>query len=51
MADTQSRKYQLTLNNPLDKQLDHDTIKAKLAQLTAMPANLCCASTSSAAAL
>lgn len=34
MADTQSRKYQLTLNNPLDKQLDHDAIKAKLAQLT-----------------
>jgi hypothetical protein len=34
MADTQSRKYQLTLNNPSDKQLDHDAIKAKLAQLT-----------------
>ena len=34
MADTQSRKYQLTLNNPLDKQLDHDAIKVKLAQLT-----------------
>lgn len=33
MADTQSRKYQLTINNPLDKQLDHDAIKVKLAQL------------------
>jgi len=30
MADTQSRKYQLTLNNPLDKQLDHDAIKDKV---------------------
>lgn len=26
MADRQSRKYQLTLNNPLDKQLDPDGI-------------------------
>ena len=34
MADTQSRKYQLTLNNPLDKQLDHDAIREKLTQLT-----------------
>ena len=33
MADTQSRKYQLTLNNPSDKQLDHDAIKDKVAQL------------------
>ncbi len=32
-TDTQSRKYQLTLNNPLDKQLDHDALKVKLAQL------------------
>lgn len=33
MADTQSRKYQLTINNPKDKQLDHDALKIKLAQL------------------
>lgn len=33
MADTQSRKFQLTINNPLDKQLDHDAIQAKLSQL------------------
>lgn len=33
MADTQSRKYQLTINNPADKALSHDALKAKLAQL------------------
>ena len=31
--DSQSRKYQLTLNNPADKGLDHDEIKRRLAQL------------------
>ena len=33
MADTQSRKFQLTINNPRNKQLDHDALKVKLAQL------------------
>lgn len=33
MADTQSRKWQLTLNNPADKGLDHDEIKHRLDQL------------------
>jgi len=33
--DTQSRKYQLTINNPADKGLDHDAIKKALEQLTA----------------
>lgn len=33
MADTQSRKFQLTLNNPADKGLDHDEIKRRLSQL------------------
>ena len=33
MAGTQSHKYQLTINNPLNKQLDHAAIKVKLAQL------------------
>lgn len=33
MEDTQSRKYLLTINNPLEKQLSHDAIKYKLAQL------------------
>ena len=33
MADTQSRKYQLTINNPADKALSYDALKAKLAQL------------------
>lgn len=33
MTDTQSRRWQLTLNRPLDKQLDHDAIRAKLSQL------------------
>ena len=28
--DTQSRKYQLTINNPADKGLDHDAIKKAL---------------------
>lgn len=31
--DTQSRKWQLTFNNPQDKNLDHDTIKHTLEQL------------------
>lgn len=30
--DTQSRKWQITINNPADKGLDHDTIKQILAQ-------------------
>lgn len=33
MADTQSRKYQLTVNNPADKGLDHETLKRILGQL------------------
>lgn len=33
MADTQSRKWQITINNPLDKQLDHQAIRDNLAQL------------------
>lgn len=33
MADTQSRKYQLTINNPQDRHLGHNAIKTKLAQL------------------
>ncbi len=33
--DKQSRKYQLTINNPQDKGLDHEAIKEKLKQLTA----------------
>lgn len=33
--DTQSRKYQLTINNPEEKGLDHDAIKKALEQLTA----------------
>lgn len=32
-ADTQSRKWQITANNPLDKGLDHNEIKHRLAQL------------------
>lgn len=35
MADKQSRKYQLTINNPADKGLDHEAIKKALEQLTA----------------
>ena len=34
--DTQARKYQLTINNPADKGLDHDTIKTRLAGLTSL---------------
>lgn len=30
--DKQSRKYQLTINNPQDKSLDHDAIKKALEQ-------------------
>lgn len=33
MADTQSRKWQLTINHPEDKDLVHDEIKRRLAQL------------------
>ena len=32
MSDKQSRKYQLTINNPADKGLDHEAIKQILAQ-------------------
>lgn len=32
-SDTQSRKWQLTLNNPADKGLDHDEIKRRLFEL------------------
>ena len=34
--DKQSRKYQLTINNPQDKGLDHEAIKKTLEQLTAL---------------
>lgn len=34
--DTQARKYQLTINNPADKGLDHDTIKTRLAGITSL---------------
>lgn len=34
--DTQSRKYQLTLNNPQEKNLDHDTIKRRLAEFKSL---------------
>lgn len=33
MADSQSRKWQITINNPIDKGLNHDAIKRHLAQL------------------
>ena len=33
MTDTQSRKWQITQNHPVDKGLDHDEIKRRLAQL------------------
>lgn len=33
MADRQSYKYQLTINNPADKGLDHETLKQILGQL------------------
>ena len=36
MADTQSRKYQLTINNPKDKQLDHDALKGRFARRSAL---------------
>lgn len=36
MADKQSRKYQLTINNPQEKGLDHEAIKKALEQLTAL---------------
>ena len=32
-TDTQSRKWQLTINNPADKNLNHDEIKHQLGQL------------------
>lgn len=34
--DKQSRKYQLTINNPQEKGLDHEAIKKALEQLTAL---------------
>lgn len=34
--DKQSRKWQLTINNPADKGLDHEAIKKALEQLTAL---------------
>lgn len=33
MKDPQARKWQITINNPQDKQLDHDKIKLCLGQL------------------
>lgn len=33
MADTQSRKYQLTINNPADKDITHESIKRVLQEL------------------
>lgn len=33
MANTQSRKYQLTINNPADKGITHESIKKLLSQL------------------
>ena len=33
MTDTQSKKYLLTLNNPVEKGLDHETLKQILGQL------------------
>lgn len=35
-TDTQSRKYQLTINNPADHGLDHETLKVRLAGLTSL---------------
>ena len=34
--DTQARKYQLTINNPQEKGLDHDTIKRRLAEFKSL---------------
>lgn len=34
--DTQSRKYQLTINNPAEHGLDHDTLNTRLAGLTSL---------------
>ena len=36
MADKQSRKWQLTINNPQDKGLDHDAIKKVLEQFKSL---------------
>lgn len=36
MADKQSRKWQLTINNPADKGLDHDAIKKVLEQFKSL---------------
>lgn len=36
MADPASRKWQLTINNPLDRGLDHDAIKAILSTFPSM---------------
>ncbi len=36
MADKQSKKYQLTINNPTDKALDHDNLKRTLGELKSL---------------
>lgn len=36
MADRQSRKFQPTINNPLDKGLSHEVIKARLSELKSL---------------
>lgn len=36
MADSQARKYQLTINNPQEKQLDHEAIKALLGAMNVL---------------
>ena len=36
MADKQGRKWQITINNPQDKGLDHDTIKLALDDLRSL---------------
>lgn len=36
MADKQSRKWQLTINNPQDKGLDHDALKKALEEFKSL---------------
>ncbi len=36
MKDTQSRKWQITINNPLDKEITHDIIKEQLQNITSL---------------
>ena len=36
MADKQGRKWQITINNPQDKGLDHDAIKLALDDLRSL---------------